>query len=104
MAWLSLLLAGGFEMLGVTMISKWNTDRKWYSFVLMVAGFGASFLFLSLAMRTISMGVAYAIWTGIGACGAAIVGMAVYGESRNGKRIFFISLILAATIGLKLTE
>lgn len=101
MAWLYVVLAGIFEMAGVTMINKWHHDRKQSSLLLLLAGFAASFLFLSLAMETLPMGTAYAVWTGIGASGGAILGMLQYGESKDWRRIFFIGLILSTAIGLK---
>jgi paired small multidrug resistance pump len=68
----------------------------------MAGGFLLSFLFLTLAMRTISMGTAYAVWTGIGTAGSAIAGMLLYGESREWRRLLFIAFILGAAMGLKL--
>lgn len=104
MAWASLVLAGLFEMLGVAMINKLHRDRSWKSLVLLMLGFGASFLFLAYAMKTLPMGTAYAIWTGIGASGGAILGMLLYGESKDWKRIVFIAMVLGAAIGLKLVS
>ncbi len=104
MAWVSLIFAGLFEMLGVAMITKFLKDRTWQSFLLLILGFLTSFLLLAFAMKTLPMGTAYAIWTGIGACGASLIGIFVYGESKNWKRILFISMVLAATIGLKLVS
>ena len=75
MAWISLILAGLCEMFGVVMINKLHNSRNWQSLVLLVLGFGASFLFLAYAMKSLPMGTAYAIWTGIGASGGAILGM-----------------------------
>jgi len=83
MAWVSLILAGLFEMFGVAMINKLHKDRNWQSLLLLFTGFGASFLFLAYAMKTLPMGTAYAIWTGIGASGGAIIGMLLYGESKD---------------------
>lgn len=91
-------------MFGVAMINKLHKDRNWQSMALLIIGFGASFIFLSYAMRTLPMGTAYAIWTGIGASGGAILGMLVYGESKDWKRIVFITMVLGAAIGLKLTS
>lgn len=88
MAWASLVAAGLFEMFGVSMINKLHKDRSWQSIALLILGFGASFLFLAYAMKTLPMGTAYAIWTGIGASGGAILGMLLYGESKDWKRIF----------------
>ncbi|OIK16789.1 QacE family quaternary ammonium compound efflux SMR transporter [Bacillus sp. MUM 116] len=104
MAWISLILAGVCEMFGVTMINKLHRDRSWQSIILLVIGFGGSFLFLAYAMKSLPMGTAYAIWTGIGASGGALLGMLLYGESKDLKRIFFIALILSAAIGLKLVS
>lgn len=104
MAWISLVLAGIFEMLGVTMINKVNKEFSWKTLFLLVTSFGASFLFLAYAMNTLPMGTAYAIWTGIGAAGGAILSMILYGESKEWKRLLFIFLILGAAIGLKLTS
>ena len=104
MAWFSLIAAGLCEMLGVAMINKMHREGTWLAKVLMVVSFGISFLFLALAMRQLSMGLSYAIWTGIGASGGAILGMAFYGESRDWRRLLFISMIIGATIGLKLVE
>lgn len=104
MAWISLILAGLFEMFGVVMINKLHKDRNWKSLSLLVMGFGASFLFLSYAMETLPMGTAYAIWTGIGASGGAILGMILYGESKDWKRLVFIGMVLSAAVGLKLVS
>lgn len=91
-------------MFGVTMINKLHKDRSWYSYFLIFLGFGFSLFFLALAMRSISMGTAYAIWTGLGAAGGAILGIVFYNEPRDWKRILFITLILGAAVGLKIIE
>jgi len=102
MAWTALIFAGLFEMLGVAMINKLHQDRNWKSLALLIIGFGASFLLLAYAMESLPMGTAYAIWTGIGASGGAIVGMLFYNESKDWKRILFIAMVLGAAVGLKL--
>ncbi|MBM7599768.1 paired small multidrug resistance pump [Virgibacillus halotolerans] len=104
MAWGSLVVAGLFEMFGVAMINKLHRDQSWQSLVLLILGFGASFVFLAYAMETLPMGTAYAVWTGIGASGGAILGMILYGESKDWKRIIFIVMVLGAAIGLKLVS
>jgi paired small multidrug resistance pump len=104
MAWISLVLAGICEMFGVVMINKVHRDRNWQSYLLLLAGFGSSFLFLAYAMKTLPMGTSYSIWTGIGASGGALLGMLLYGESKDWKRILFISMVLGAAIGLKLVS
>ncbi|MGN4931481.1 DMT family transporter [Bacillus cereus group sp. MYBK14-1] len=104
MAWISLILAGLFEMFGVAMINKLHKDRNCQSLVLLILGFGLSFIFLAYAMETLPMGTAYAIWTGIGASGGAILGMVFYGESKDWRRLIFIGMVLGAAIGLKLVS
>lgn len=102
MYWLILVLAGIFEMLGVVVINMYsNTHQKRYV-LLLIYTFACSLYFLSVALIAIPMSTAYAIWTGIGAVGGAIVGILLYGESKNVLRLFFMGLILASTIGLKL--
>lgn len=102
MAWVMLLLAGIFEMFGVTMINKYHHDKSVFSIILLIIGFAGSFLFLSLSMKALPMGTAYAIWTGIGASGGAILGMILYGEAKDWLRKLFISMIISSAIGLKL--
>lgn len=104
MAWISLILAGLCEMFGVVMINKLHKDRNWQSLIILVVGFGASFIFLAYAMETLPMGTAYAIWTGIGASGGALLGMFLYGESKDWKRLVFIAMVLIAAVGLKLVS
>lgn len=104
MAWISLVLAGLCEMFGVTMINKLHKDRNWQTIALLILGFGASFLFLAYSMKALPMGTAYAIWTGIGASGGAILGMLFYGESRDWRRLIFIGMVLGAAVGLKLVS
>lgn len=104
MAWISLILAGVCEMFGVVMINKLHHDRNLKSAILLILGFSASFMFLSYSMKTLPMSTAYAIWTGIGASGGAILGIILYGESKDWRRLVFIGIILGATIGLKLVS
>ncbi len=104
MAWVSLVVAGLFEMFGVGMINKLHNDRNWQSLVLLIFAFGASFMFLAYSMKTLPMGTAYAIWTGIGASGGAILGMLLYEESKDWRRLVFIGMVLGAAIGLKIVS
>ena len=91
-------------MFGVLMINKLHKDRNWQSVLYLILGFGASFVFLAYSMKTLPMGTAYAIWTGIGASGGAILGMLFYGESKNWRRLIFIGMVLGAAVGLKLVS
>lgn len=103
MAWAVLIFAGLFEVVGVLGINRWNDRRDVGSFMLMSGGFLLSFVLLSVAMKSISMGTAYAIWTAIGTVGGALAGMFFFGESRQLRRLFFIALVVCSAVGLKLT-
>lgn len=102
MSWFFLIVAGLFEMLAVLMMNEVNKRKNWQSVCGMLFAFLASFVFLAFAMSNIPMSVAYAIWTGIGASGGAIIGMLFYNESKDWRRIVCIFLIIAAVLGLKL--
>lgn len=102
MAWVYLIIAALFEC-GWAIGLKYTDGftRLWPSLFTIVAMI-VSFELLSLAMKTIPVGTAYAIWTGIGAVGVAILGMVLFGESKDIARILCIVLIVAGVIGLKL--
>ena len=101
MDWFALILAGSSEVLGVLNIKR-LTMKKWDGAIYLILSFGASLFLLSYAMKTIPMGTAYGVWTGIGTIGSTLLGMFLYGEPKEWKRIFFIALILASAIGLKI--
>ena len=101
MAWFLLILAGICETLGVVMINIMNRDKNLKSAIYLILAFGTSFAFLTIAMRSIPMGTAYAIWTGIGASGGALIGMFLFRESKDWRRILCIFIILGSVIGLK---
>ncbi len=101
MAWFYLVVAGITEIAWA--IGLKHTDgfsRLWPS-VWTIAGMILSFFLLSQALKSIPVGVGYAIWTGIGAAGTAILGMALLGESREIGKIVCLALIVAGIIGLK---
>ncbi len=104
MAWLLLVLAGLCEVIGVAGMGRLAVKRDALAWILLLGGFSTSLSLLGEAMRSISMGTAYAIWTGIGSAGGAIVGMVFYGESRRVKRLLFLGMVIAAAIGLKWLE
>jgi paired small multidrug resistance pump len=104
MEWVYIIMAGICEVIGVSMIHSWNNKRAPMTMILLIAGFGASFLLLSMAMKELPMGMAYAIWTGIGASGGAVVGMVLYGESKDWRRFLCIACIISAAVGLKLVS
>ncbi|MBH5317721.1 multidrug efflux SMR transporter [Paenibacillus sp. GSMTC-2017] len=104
MSWLFVILAGLFEVVGVIGIAQINKKSSFLNAVIMIGGFMISFFFLSLAMKDMAMGTAYAVWTGIGTVGSAVVGILFFKESKSLLRIFFILLVLSAVVGLKLID
>ena len=104
MAWLFLIVDGLFEVLGVILLNELSRTKKRFYIVLMAITFVLSFSTLKVAMNTIPMGTAYAIWTGIGTAGGAIIGMICYRESTHFSRLFFIFLIIVSVIGLRLIQ
>lgn len=104
MAWLFLIFAGIFEVMGVTGMNLIKKNPNFKSYLVLIIGFVLSFGSLAIAMNTLSMGLAYAVWTGIGTVGGTIVGMVFYGEAKDWKRILFIALIILSVVGLKLTS
>ncbi|WP_341302124.1 multidrug efflux SMR transporter [Lysinibacillus sp. FSL H8-0500] len=102
MAWIALVIAGLCEMMGVYMISKYNEVKNIKNLGLLILAFVLSFVGLAYAMETLPMGTAYAIWTGIGAAGGALLGMLFFYESKDWRRVVCIILVLGAAIMLKL--
>ncbi len=102
MPWVYLLLAGVFEIAwAVSLKYAQGFTRAVPSAVVIVTGF-ASFYLLGVAAARIPIGTAYAIWTGIGAVGTAILGMILFGEPRNALRLVSMVLVIAGIAGLKL--
>ncbi|MBM3572713.1 MAG: quaternary ammonium compound efflux SMR transporter SugE [Alphaproteobacteria bacterium] len=104
MAWIILGMAGLFET-GWAIGLKYTDGftRLWPS-VFTALAMAASVILLAHAMRTLPVGTAYAVWTGIGAVCTAVLGMILFGESRAPLRLACIGLIVAGIIGLKLTD
>ena len=102
MAWMFLLVAGGLEVVwAYFMKESHGFSRLWPSVITIVAMF-ASFGLLSAAMRTLPLGTAYTIWTGIGAVGAFIVGIVFLGEQVSVMRIAAAVLIVSGLVMMKL--
>ena len=104
MEWIFLVIAGGQEVFWSTCMkySEGFTDLKFS--ILTIIGMIFSFLFLSQATKSLPLGTAYAVWTGIGALGAVIVGIVLFKEPGTAARIFFVSLQLIGIVGLKATS
>jgi quaternary ammonium compound-resistance protein SugE len=102
MSWLILLLAGLLEIVWAVGLKYTAGFTKLWPSVGTLAAMAGSLFLLAQAIKTIPLGTAYAIWTGIGAVGVAIVGMATFGEPRTAIRIACILVIVAGIVGLKL--
>lgn len=102
--WALLVIAGILEI-GWAVGLKYTEGftRLWPSFWTMLA-MTASIYLLALATRELPIGTAYAVWTGIGAVGTAIVGMILFDESRDWARLVCIGLIISGVLGLKLVS
>ena len=102
MAWIYLFIAGLFEIGWAVGLKYTNGFTKLWPSIITIIGMILSFYFLSAAVKSIPIGTAYAIWTGIGAVGTAILGILLFGESKEIIRIFFIFLIVVGIVGLKI--
>ena len=105
MAWLYLIVAGLFEIgWPVGLKLSQTPGRRVLGVVIAVVCMAASGGLLWLAQRSIPIGTAYAVWTGIGATGTFVVGIAFYGDSAGALRLVSVGLIIAGIIGLKLAH
>ncbi|MEI7806925.1 MAG: multidrug efflux SMR transporter [Verrucomicrobiota bacterium] len=102
MAWFYLLVAGMLEIGWAIGMKYTNGFTRLWPTAATFATMTVSFYLLSLSLKTIPMGTAYAVWTGIGAAGTALFGMLILGESREVGRIVCLVMIVAGTMGLKL--
>lgn len=104
MAWIYLFFAGILEVVWSTCMKYSNGFTVLPYTVATIVGMLFSFLFLSQATKMLPLGTSYAIWTGIGALGAVIVGILLFQEPFTVPRIFFAGLLLIGILGLKLTS
>jgi quaternary ammonium compound-resistance protein SugE len=103
MAWIYLILAGLLEVGWAVGLKYTDGFTKLLPSIVTVAAMIGSFALLSQALRVLPIGTAYAIWTGIGAVGTALLGMVLFGEPRDVARILCILLIIVGILGLKFT-
>jgi quaternary ammonium compound-resistance protein SugE len=102
MPWTSLIVAGLLEIGWAVGLKFTNGFTRLWPSVGTVVCMAASFFLLTLSLKSIPLGTAYAVWTGIGAAGAALLGMLLFGESREAARLVCIVLIVGGTAGLKI--
>jgi small multidrug resistance pump len=101
--WFLLVLAIGSEVFGTVMLKASDGFSKWPPIVGVILGYALSFLFLGLALKDIGVGVAYAIWSGLGTIGIVIAGYFLFGEQLNTWGYVGISVIIAGVIILNVS-
>ena len=102
MSWIYLIIASFGEIFGVMSINLYLKNRSSFWLMMIIVSMGFGFLFLSLAMKSIPLGTAYAIWTGLGATGAVVMGIIFFKESASVLRVLFLTCIISGAVGLKI--
>jgi quaternary ammonium compound-resistance protein SugE len=101
-SWIALFFAGLLEVAWATGLKQSAGFSRLWPTVFTLTTMAGSFGLLAFAMRTLPLGTAYAVWTGIGTVGAALIGMMVFGEAATPARVLCIALIVLGIVGLKL--
>lgn len=104
MTWIILVLAGLFEIVWAVGLKYTNGFSRLWPSVVTVAGMLISFWLLALAMKSLPLGTAYAVWVGIGTIGAFVAGIVLFGESASWLRIASVAFIVLGLVGLKLSS
>jgi quaternary ammonium compound-resistance protein SugE len=104
MAWLLLVLAGLLEAAWAIGLKYTQGFTRLVPSLLTATAIVVSLLLLAHVSRTLPIGTAYAVWVGIGAAGAAVLGIFLFGESASPARLFFLGLLVVAILGLKFTS
>lgn len=104
MSWVHLAIAGLFEVVWAVLLKSTDGFSRPLESVVTLGAMAASFYFLSLALRDLPIGTAYAVWTGIGAVGTVLIGILLLGEPRDLPRIVCLVLIVGGILGLKATS
>ena len=104
MAWVYLLLAGLLEIAWAVGLKYTEGFTRLWPSLWTGAAMILSMLLLAAAVKSLPIGTAYAVWTGIGAVGTALLGILLFGEPRDAARLLCVLLIVAGIVGLKLTS
>jgi quaternary ammonium compound-resistance protein SugE len=104
MAWFTLVLAGLFEIGWAVGLKYTDGFTRLKPTVATAGALVASMTLLGVAVRTLPLGTAYAVWTGIGTVGTAILGIVLFNEPATGARLAFVALIVIGIIGLKMAH
>jgi quaternary ammonium compound-resistance protein SugE len=102
--WIALVIAGLLEVCWAVGLKYTDGFRRPLASVLVIAAIAASMFLLGWAARTLPIGTAYAVWVGIGALGAAILGAILFKEPVTAWRVFFLVMLLTSIVGLKVTS
>lgn len=103
MPWVLLVIAGLFEVAWAIGLKYTEGFTRLWPSAGTLAAMGLSVVLLGIAMRSLPVGTAYAVWTGIGAVGTVILGIVLFGEPATAARLVCVGLIVAGILGLKLT-
>jgi quaternary ammonium compound-resistance protein SugE len=104
MAWTYLFIAGVFEVVWAVGLKYTEGFTRLWPTLGTAAALILSMVLLALALRTLPIGTAYAVWTGVGAVGTAVAGVLLFDEPADAGRVVCITLIVAGIVGLKLTS
>jgi quaternary ammonium compound-resistance protein SugE len=104
MAWTILIVAGLFEIAWAVGLKYTEGFTRVWPSVGTLAAMAASVLLLGWAMKSIPVGTAYAVWTGVGAVGTAILGIYLFGESASAARLVCLAMIAGGIVGLKVVS
>lgn len=104
MAWIVLLIAGFAEIGGVISLKLSEGFTKLRPSLMTIMFGGLSFFMLSVSLKALPVGTAYAIWTGIGSAGSVLIGMFLFKEPRNRIQLLLISCVIISIVGLRFTE
>jgi small multidrug resistance pump len=101
MSWIYLLLAIAFEVVGTTSLKASDGFSKLLPSIGVIVGYGFAFALMSLSVKSIPLGTAYAVWSGVGTVGALVAGIFIFEEKTNAWQLAGVALILIGTVILK---
>lgn len=104
MGWLFIVMAGLFEVGGIISLKLTKGFTKLKPTILLIMCMGLSFFFLSLSLKEIPISIGYGLWTGIGAAGSVLLGMLIFNEPKNIKKLMLVGGIIISIVGLKLVS
>lgn len=102
-AWLYLIVAIAFEVAGTFLLKLSDGFERWHWGILSIVFYSMCFVVLAPAMKSLPVGIVYAIWAGVGIVAAALIGVLAFGEKLATVQLVFIALVLVGAVGLKLT-